>query len=191
MDSPQTHSIWLCPDALAATALSTRIGDLCALSGTPHFAPHVTLLGDIDCAPAQTLRAVRALGATGALRARVRDVGQTDQFFMALFLDLDLVPDPAPLRVDIARSLKVDAPPFRPHLSLAYGHAAALGAVDLRDRLKAAYLGTEIILSDIAIVASSSALPIGAWHVLDRVPLDQNTEGATRNQSDMTGSSKG
>jgi 2'-5' RNA ligase len=166
-----SHSLWLCPEPAAEALLGGCIADLAAEGGMPAFAPHVTLLGDLQGPPGRTLEACRPLLPAQAVSASVTGIGRTGNFFMALFLDLALSPDLAGLREALAAHLGVVTGPFRPHLSLAYGAPPAIADADLAARLALARTGSTMTLDRLCLVASARAVAIDDWRILDCLEL--------------------
>ena len=176
LNAPRRHSVWLCPEADIAARLSTEIAKFANRSGTDVFEPHVTMLGDLTCAPQATVEACsHRLGTMDRIRAEVAGLTQTNAFYMSLFLDLHLTPDLAEHRMQIQREVGLVADSsFRPHLSLAYGLAPdALTHSDKR-ALQERFSGLQFDVTYVAIVASARGVPISDWHVLQRLPLSQN-----------------
>lgn len=171
MAEGMAHSIWLCPGGAADAELAAEIAELTRISGTDAFAPHVTLIGDLDGPPARTLELCRRHRPEGPVTARVTAVSATEAFFMALFLDVEPVPDLSPIRQAIGAVLGRDLPEYRPHLSLAYGHAPELGGAALHADLAARHVGGRIVLDRLCVVASTRHRPIREWQVLHDIPL--------------------
>ncbi|WP_227268550.1 2'-5' RNA ligase family protein [Roseobacter weihaiensis] len=170
---PQAHSIWLCPEARFAALLQDEIMRLTAISGTDVFAPHVTLLGDLAADPRATSdHCGRLAGAQEPISVMVKGLCQTDQYYMSLFLDLDIPAHLGDMRAKLAMSLLGGAPGrFRPHISLAYGiRTEGLQTEDLR-RLERAFLDQVFCLDRICVVAAAKKVPISAWRVLDTMPF--------------------
>lgn len=176
LNAPRRHSVWLCPEREAAGRLREEIAKFAERSGTEVFEPHVTLLGDLTCAPQTTIDACRdRFGQAGQIRAEVTGLTQTNAFYMSLFIDVHLFPEVFQNRLDVLRDVGLVADPsFRPHLSLAYGLAPdALTQSDKR-ALQERFSGLEFDLTHMAIVASAKGVPISEWHVLHELPLKQH-----------------
>lgn len=173
MDVEQPHSIWLCPTATANQHLQNTIDDIADQEGTPSFAPHVTLLGDIVAAPRHTESLCRlAFAQTAVVDARIEGLAMTNQFFMSLFADLDVPSYLHDLRRTLADRLGLDvAPDFRPHLSLAYGLARDAQARQFTRTTPAVSQGQNLLLDTVVIASSSSTLPINLWKPLLKIKL--------------------
>lgn len=178
---PQPHSVWLCPEARFAALLQDEIARLTAISGTDVFAPHVTLLGDLTADPRATSdHCGRVADAQDPLSVTVKGLGQTDQYYMSLFLDLDAPARLRDMRAELGMSLLGAVPGgFRPHISLAYGvKTGGMPTEDLR-RLERAFLDQTFCLDRIGVVASAQEVPISAWHVLDTMPFGKPPRSST------------
>lgn len=72
----EPHSVWLCLSETDNQFLSRIIATVCNLTGTANFQPHVTLLGDIDAPPVETLGLCREIfSGVPRISARVTDIG--------------------------------------------------------------------------------------------------------------------
>ncbi|WP_374758581.1 2'-5' RNA ligase family protein [Roseobacter sp. OBYS 0001] len=134
----------------------------------PVFEPHLTLLGDVRSAPKATVAACRSLLATlPKSSARISRVSQTADFFMSLFLDLDIESSVASAREDLAARLAIPLPqPFRPHLSLAYGLPAGEPGQQAVHEMSHRFVGKTITLNEIRVVRSAKELAIDEWRAI-------------------------
>ena len=163
----QPHSIWLHPTEDVAESLRGDIGRVCKLSGGPLFEPHVTLLGDLSGPPEKTQFACESVfRQTNAIRVKAIGLASTNRFFMSLFLELDMPAALYAARADIAERLSVQPPPFRPHISLAYGYDAQAAPAGILDELNAKNVGRAFCLSAISVVASASTIAIEKWKIM-------------------------
>ena len=173
MDVEQPHSIWLCADATADKHLQNTIDEIAEQEGTPSFTPHVTLLGDIVAVPRGTETLCRlAFAQQMAVETRIEGLAMTRQFFMSLFVDLDVPAYVHDLRRELAEGLGLDvAQDFRPHLSLAYGLVRDAQARQFARTKPTVSLGQKLILDTVVIASSSSRLPINRWKPLSKIKL--------------------
>lgn len=170
---PRRHSVWLCPSPDVAAQLRREIDAFATRSGTDPFEPHVTLLGDLACAPQATLDAgTMFFDDIGAIGAEVSGLTRTSAFFISLFLDVQLDPRVFSCRSAMRSQLGLVADPsFRPHLSLAYGLAPdALTQAEKRV-LQEKFSGVAFHLTTLAIVTSGKDVPISDWRILAELPL--------------------
>lgn len=162
------HSVWLCPEAEQGRPLVDAITGYAQRFGTPAFEPHVTLLGDLLWAPQVTVAACRSvlthlLSTTGC----VSRVSQTTDYFMSLFLDVDIAAPVATARAELAAALSIDAlQPFRPHLSLAYGLSAEEPGQKAVQELSDRFVGQTLKFNDIKIVHSAKKVAIENWRTI-------------------------
>lgn len=170
----EEHSIWLLPAAPKAAELQAVVDGLAARFDLARFVPHMTLLGDLSGQTDATARTLAARCAGfGQISARVTAVARTESHFMSLFLDLDPVPDPEPLRRALARDLGqisgLKSGPFRPHVSLAYGFDAPTAA-DLA-ALERQFVGHTLVFRRAALAISAKAVPVEDWTIAQTVDL--------------------
>ncbi len=86
-------SIWLLPSAVHAARLDESIALLSSHLGSPKFAPHVTIQGDITTDLGPLSRLLERLAACQApLRWHVEGVETSENFFRSLYLRLTLTP---------------------------------------------------------------------------------------------------
>ena len=133
-------SLWLVPEGEAHGRLAMLLDDLARRLGTPSFAPHVTLLGGIRDAEQEVLaRAADLARELAPLTVFLEGIGGTDDYFRCLFVRAG---ETEPLLAAHARAGhalgRTETAPFRPHLSLVYGHLAAAE----RDRLASELVGS-------------------------------------------------
>lgn len=170
---PQAHSVWLCPERTAHDLLAGHIARLLPLSFGVGFAPHVTLLGDMQGAPQTTMDACdQMFHDHGPVTATVTGIAQSERFFMSLFLDLALAPDMAEPRQTLQEITGSQGQtPLRAHLSLAYGvRPGALEAADIA-ALAAVFQGMTFDLDHGVVVLSSQETAIADWRVVHRFAL--------------------
>lgn len=173
MNVEQPHSVWLCPEDTAYSDFQSIIDDIAQQQGTAPFAPHVTLLGDINGPPRETVAFCRQLFAQQtAAQAKSRGLAVTNRFFMSLFVDLDLPSHVFELRSSLASALGLDAAEgFRPHLSLAYGLEGDEQTQHFARTSPLVSQGKQFFLDSVVIAASSSCLPISNWKTLYKIEI--------------------
>ncbi len=170
------HSIWLCPGPPESDDLIAVIEQIIRTTDSPKFATHVTLLGDLIGDPGRTMAVCKELFASlGDIRVMATGLSQADEFFMSLFLDLELTPELSDLRRKLSDTLEVPQTSFRPHLSLANGALPDPFQPAFVDALSTQFEGFEFRLSHICVVASAQEIPIHEWRVLECAPLVSGT----------------
>lgn len=170
--TPQNHcSLWLMPDQASVKKLNASIISAATKLGTPVFNPHLTVLGDLPHnSDDVTKRCSEFMFPT--LDATVTQVSTSPQFFMALFLELDVSDQWRTLQTALGKSLSEKAAPFRPHISIAYGRNLSVEHIyEEQEKLKADFIGKEISFESLAVVASSQQLPIDQWQLLQTFKL--------------------
>ncbi len=172
----ELHSIWLVPNAESAELLDEAI---CHLSGrfkTPKFAAHVTLLGDLPFTPLETLSVCRtAFASVGPVEAAATHLSRTENHFMSVFLDVQLSPDLAARRSSIFETLlSEDEPPFRPHVSLAYGLPLSVEFDTDTHYFIDLLVGQRFVFDRVSIVRSAKCIPISDWLPLAGISLNNS-----------------
>lgn len=165
--SKHPHSVWLRPESHVAESLRADIRTLCSLYDGPAFEPHVTLVGDVIGDAHKTLtECTRVFSGSKAIPATITGVVSTEAYFMSLFLELDVPSDLISVRQKAIKQLDLPPPaPFRPHISMAYGFNQQDASAHHIEKLKAKYVGSTLVLTSLAIVASSTETPIENWEI--------------------------
>ena len=162
---------WLVPAAGAERdRLTGAIGRLAAAHGGPVFAPHVTLAGAFEASEAAVARGLEALVAgVPPFEVRLAEFGHEPAFFRSLYLRAEPSARLVALHQAGLEAWGLDAPPYRPHLSLLYS--------DLPEDRKPALiegLGLDLpvtIRIDAAELWTDFRDPVADWRRAARVPL--------------------
>jgi hypothetical protein len=117
------YSLWLVPEGADEVALQAIIDRLAAQHGGPTFPPHLTLLSGIVTEESDLVERARRLASDGArIMLHLDDIGTDETYFQSLFAVVRPTPELVGLRA-IALQVFPEAPdPYRPHISLLYGH---------------------------------------------------------------------
>ena len=168
-----SHSIWLVPEAPFATAFRREINGFADSRNVPSFTPHVTVLGDVSGSAERSLVACdECLAGMGPISTCVKQVANTDAFFMSLFLDLTLEPSIARQHLKLAERLDCNIPnAHQPHLSLAYGWADGPLRRRETERLNDEYSGKVFRLTHLVVAHSAKSIPIEEWEEIGRIEL--------------------
>jgi 2'-5' RNA ligase len=120
------YSLWLVPEGADEDALQAIIDRLAAQYGGPSFPPHLTLLSGIVTDEADVVERTRRLASRGApVALHIDGIGTDETYFQSLFAVVRPTPELVGLRA-VAREIFPEAPdPYRPHISLLYGHPSA------------------------------------------------------------------
>ena len=113
---------WLVPAAgPVRDRLAGVIARLAAEHGTPVFAPHVTMNGNVDAEPDAAARVLERL-VTGVppFEVTLPGFGYEPEFFRALYLRAEPSAQLTALHEAGERAWGLTGPPYRPHLSLLY-----------------------------------------------------------------------
>ena len=171
-------SLWLLPSARQASALSQIIARLSALMGGSRFEPHATIQGDLDLDRASLSAFARALASqTPTQRWTVRQVEAGDHFFRCVYLRFE----PNAVFDDLQRASQAcvgttqGLSPY-PHLSLAYAEPGADHA-NLCALLTQELQSPWIEFDRLALVRSSSSIPISQWEVVETFALERPDAG--------------
>ena len=166
------YSLWLLPGADCEPALAAAIARLSAELGGAHFAPHLTIQGDIGL-PLERLTgpASKLAARISRQRWRVQQVECGTHFFRSLYLRFAVEPAFADMQnTSLALTGTRDGlSPFA-HLSLAYGPPHPDSARLCRI-LSGEFAEKEIAFDRLAISRSSSTVPIPEWECLAQYSL--------------------
>lgn len=123
MPTTARYSLWLAPDGADEDTLQAIIDRLAAQHGGPSFPPHLTLLSGIVTTETDVVERARRLAAQSApVTLHLDGIGVDETYFQSLFAAVRPTPELVGLRV-AAREIFPEAPdPYRPHISLLYGH---------------------------------------------------------------------
>ena len=168
VEEPQPHSIWLLAQAQMQSGLENDIAGLSARFGCPLFSPHVTLVGDLQGAPHQTLQICKQeLEGFAPVCAKVTGLARSDAYFMSAFLDLEFPSNWVAVQESLCAALGgAQTENFRPHISLAYGLAQGVSQKAHLDDITTARTGNQIILDKVTAVSSARSIPIQFWRPL-------------------------
>ncbi len=115
--------LWLVPELSCEVRLAEIIDGLSQEWGTPRFAPHVTLLGNVRGSESEVLAEAERLAAKlDPVALGFLELDWSDQFYRAFYLVVEK--EPALLRAHAAAAeafRRSPDPSYFPHLSLAYG----------------------------------------------------------------------
>lgn len=163
-------SVWLAPGPDQDRVLRHRIADIAARTGRPAFAPHLTVLGDLDVARdrlSAILGEIRA--ALPVQELCVAEIGARSLFFQSLYLGFPQSEVLRRFREGLTNRLGLRAPPFSPHLSMAYGRLGEGEQAEIG--LLSDLLGTVLRFERLQMVHSNQSLAPAAWRVLEEYPL--------------------
>lgn len=161
---PQDHSIWLRFAPSVERRLSAYVNNLASPRQSPVFTPHITLLGDLNGPPGDTVEICeQAMGSIHPITVSFTGLDRSDEFFMSLYLTMVVPDEVVSMRHGVAKSLGITPSPFTPHVSLAYGADAAFLTPECEKRVCAEFVGQEAKIATISIVSSSREIPIANW----------------------------
>lgn len=163
------HSLWLMPSPSDEAMLAGIVSDLSRRFGTPLFAPHLTLQGDTDTAPAELERAIAAAaGAVEAFAEPVSIVEGSDAYFRSFYARFAVSPALAKLKQALDPAGFAS---FMPHVSLLYGEVEAAAKAAAIAEINACLAGRVIRFDRIGIVTSGQDVPIADWRVVASAAL--------------------
>ncbi|WP_114287608.1 2'-5' RNA ligase family protein [Candidatus Halocynthiibacter alkanivorans] len=158
------YSLWLTFSAADQKRLQQAVSCLAQATGAPVFAPHITLVGEIDRPLEDISRACEEICASlGAGGVTITSLGRGDSYFMALYLNATLPAVLQHARSELAERLLDDSNRIDPaHISLAYG-GDALATLALADTVSQEFIGGPLQAERIEIVRSSRDIPVKDW----------------------------
>jgi 2'-5' RNA ligase len=162
------YSIWLSFEDRSAAQLHEAISALSSQFSTPVFPPHLTLVGDIELGLHEVEELTKLFAASPIPpEIFVRDVDISDEYFMALYLSVDIPYKLQQMRQHVAHAAhrgvyKLDDP----HVSLLYGNPDGNALSPTRDSLRKYFCGQTLRLRGLNIVQSSKSMPVSDWKIL-------------------------
>ena len=170
------YSIWLLPDRITTERFQKIIEALSEMHQSPQFLPHITLLAGIESIDDTHFYKLSVLAAlTQVFDVTVGELCQTNDYFKALYLNIDTNETLHNLQSEIACVFLDVKYEFLPHLSLLYKH--------LNDeQLHFNQLQTQLsnIFQARNIVVVKTAGKVEDWKVIDAFQLhhkdDINTD---------------
>ena len=115
--------LWLLPPKPVEDRFAELIERLGKRLGTPHFIPHITLVGTLHSTHDEIIRHTEKLAeALPPIPVRLEGLGWTDQFYRCLFIRAErndeILRAHKIASTALGKSAEID---FMPHLSLVYG----------------------------------------------------------------------
>ncbi|MGC8878017.1 MAG: 2'-5' RNA ligase family protein [Anaerolineae bacterium] len=160
-------SLWLIPDEEWRRLLSCIIARLSQQLGTPRFEPHLTLLSGIVMQHKDAAnRAVQLASQLGAFEVVVRRLSHRDEFFRALFLEIERTPPLMDARRTACTIFDRERDgAFLPHISLVYGNLpAALKEKIIAQLTLELKLPASFRVYRVDLMGASSRLPPSSWY---------------------------
>ncbi len=166
----EVYSLWLMPTGLTFDRLQVLITQLSEEYETPAFAPHVTLIGELNINKDTAILKTTELAAKlEPLHLTMRTAECYDEYFRCVFLKAEMTP--ALLQANAAARAIFgihDQETFLPHLSLVYG--------DLDRRTKQKIVGELGSRANVAFIAEGIHLYYTGekpenWHCISKIPF--------------------
>jgi 2'-5' RNA ligase len=167
------YSLWLVPDAGAVNDdLQAVIDRLGGEHGGPTFPPHLTLLSGIVAPEDDVVERARRLAAASApITLHLDDIRADETYFQSLFAVVRPTPELVGLRA-AARTVFPEAPdPYRPHVSLLYGHPSA----ETKQAIMAALAGSLPPSCEARALIVQTGRDVADWRYALRAPLTGST----------------
>lgn len=159
-------SIWLMPSVADAAFLDAIIADLARRFGSPVFASHLTLAGDLGEPPQAYVALLDRLAGSGRCFSQpVEDIVLTEIYFRSFYAAFARSPDLDALKQVCVASVGGSLSGFTPHISFLYGPVAEPGKSDAAADLRKSLKGRAITFDRVAVTNSSDRTPVGAWRV--------------------------
>ena len=166
-DAAATHSYWLLARDADEAAFLAEIASLADRLAAPRFHPHLTLAGDLAAAGADLGGGLAAIVAgIGGFEAPVAEIAGSEAYFRSFYARFDLA-DPLPelRRRAFAAADRIATDAFMPHVSLVYGPVEPAAKAAARAEVAARWTGRPIGFDRVALVRSSSSIPIADWRI--------------------------
>ena len=162
-----TFHLWLVPRGAACERLAGVIAELSALYGSPKFAPHLTILGNLE-GEEQSLADVtkQVAHVLHPFDVRLKEPSYTSRYFQCLFLPVE---PSLPVLEAHQRARQVfgrkSRRSFYPHVSLLYGLFPARMKQDIIKSLPTD-LPSTLLVSQLQLIRADSTNPKD-WQVVE------------------------
>jgi len=162
-------ALWLAPEGADEDALQAVVDRLAREHGGPTFPPHLTLLGGIVAEEDDVVeRAHRLAAERTPLTLHLDGIGTDETYFQSLFGLVRATPELVELRA-AARAIFPEAPdPYRPHVSLLYGHPGP----ETKRSIIAALEGTLPPAVEARTLVVQTGREVADWRYPLRAPLN-------------------
>ncbi len=165
-------AVWIRPTGKALERIQKWVRLAHKEAGGPQVPPHITLLTGAETTLASAELKLKHLAARiKPFMLKLGDIDSGDDYFRSLFANVERSEELAAAQRAAYDAFEMNpAPPFEPHLSLAYGKIDA--AVKKRLTIEAGgRLDGQFEVRAVHLVNSTSGVPVSAWHTLFEQPL--------------------
>lgn len=167
-------AIWLLPAPPQGDRLAVTIASIAGSSGSPLFAPHVTVHDDLPPEPHRLADIASSQASiTAPVHVRIQGVEQSNEYFRVLYLKLwsgvalRRVRDDLGARLGLRRGLEWD-----PHVSLAYGPIRHELTNDVR---RSVAVERTLNLDRLAVMAAPGGWrDVASWRIVSEHVLQGN-----------------
>ncbi len=171
-------SLWLIPEPSALWPLKSTIEALSRTFGGPIFSPHITLLSRIatsECSACE--RAAQLAERISPIQINAARIAWTREYFQVVVLKIPRSSRLTETRAEAERLFSEYHPtPWRPHLSLAYGHIDATRFQEAIAKLTE-NIPKSFIVGALEVVSASSDLEVRSWRSIRTFPLGISAAG--------------
>jgi 2'-5' RNA ligase len=156
------------PEGADEDALQAIIARLAEEHGGPAFPPHLTVLSGIVTTEDDVVARARRLAAESpTVTLQIDGIGTDETYFQSVFATVTPTPEIVGLRA-AARTIFPEAPdPYRPHISLLYGHPTP----EVKRAIAAAWQGTLPSSVQAHALVVMTGHEVSAWRYALRAPL--------------------
>lgn len=164
--------IWIRPTGEALERILKVVRLAHKEAGGPAIHPHITLLSGAETTRASAEVKLKHLSQRiRPFKVKLGAIEWRDDFFRSLYATVELSDELAAAQRDAYDAFDMNpAPPYEPHLSLAYGKIDE-GVKKRVAGQAGGRLDVEFEVRALDLVNATSTVPVGEWHTLIELPI--------------------
>ena len=165
-------ALWIRPTGEALERIQKIVRLAHKEAGGPQVPPHVTLLTGAETTRANAELKLKHLAQRlRPLKIKLGAIEWRDDYFRSLFATVELTSELAAAQREAYDAFEMKpAPPYEPHLSLAYGKIEE-GVKKRIAEQAGGRLDAEFEVHSLHLVNSTSTVPVAEWHTLIELPV--------------------
>lgn len=125
------YALWLMPDENTSNIFKNEIVFLSKKYGSPHFDPHLTLLGDIKLDETELIDKTKLIASNfGKISIKIKELDYSDKYFKSIFFNIELNQQLNEMNSFTKKLFRIESQEeYKPHVSLLYGNIKNLDKI--------------------------------------------------------------